>query len=406
VSVRIILIYFLLAFSLTAQENKISIAFEDIPELLKQFSPEYKTINARLDMVKADRDLALQWSNPELNYSKEQSNGRSEKENEQLAFLSKTFDLPWNYWQERKIWDAELNAANLHMSQNVNQLLADARIGYVQIGLLQNLNMNLTNVAEVLNDLNQTINARQEEGAISQLDATLLSMGLFGLEADILEIQQTQSREFGKWKRLIGLDTFQEVKLTALIDFKKVVNNLSENQSILENNPGLNAKQIQLDVLESRVSLEKSRILPSLSLQGGLKKTNQNWQGYILGLSFPLPILNWSSAQIEKQKLESRIQVNATHAYKQKIQSDLNNLINTINVGSALIQKNNFRGHSFEIADNLFAAYKEGALSLPEFLSSIQIYREGSRQYTKLLIEYYRAVFELEALSGKQLVTF
>ncbi len=395
-----------MAGSLAAQEKQFSVAFEDLPLLLEQSSPQVKIINAKQDLAKAESDAALQWSNPELNYALEQIDNSSAGETEQLVYLSKTFDLPWNYWSERQIWQADISAANMDQRQNMYRLLADTRSGYVRLRLLQNVMLQLTGLKEMLTDLQQEVRARQEEGAMSQLEATLLSVSLFGLESDILETQQDQRHTMSNWEQILGIDSLKEARLTTVIKFKKIPTDFPQMQQLLENHSGLKAHQARLTALDKHVKLEKGRILPSISLQGGYKKINPGWEGYIFGLSLPLPLLNWNGPQIEEQKIKYRIQFEETSIYRQNLHSELENLILTIQNKSDLLQKSHHELQNYKIAEDLLAIYQEGALSLTEFLNAIQLYRDGSRNYTEQLSKYYRAVFELEALSGQQLVTF
>jgi hypothetical protein len=141
-------------------------------------------------------------------------------------------------------------------------------------------------------------------------------------------------------------------------------------------------------------------------LQGGYKKINPGWEGYTLGFSLPLPLLNWNGPRIEEQKIKYRIKFAETAIYKQKLRSELENLIIIIQNNSDLLQKSHYGLQNYKIAEDLLAVYQEGALSLTEFLNAIQLYRDGSRKYSEQLTTYYRAVFELEALSGQQMVTF
>jgi outer membrane protein TolC len=406
VSIRLLFIIFLLAVGLAAQEREISVAFEDLPRLLEQSSPQVKIINAKQDLAKAESDAALQWSNPELNFSLEQIDNSSVGETEQLVYLSKTFALPWNYWSERQIWQADINAANMDQRQNMYRLLADTRTGYVRLRLLQNVTLQLIGLKDMLTDLQLEVRARHEEGAMSQLEATLLSVSLFGLESDILETQQDQRRTMSNWEQILGIDSFKVAILTTMIEFKKIPTDIPPMQQILENHQGLKAHQARLTALDKHVKLEKGRILPSISLQGGYKKINPGWEGYTLGFSLPLPLLNWNGPRIEEQKIKYRIKFAETAIYKQKLRSELENLIIIIQNNSDLLQKSHYGLQNYKIAEDLLAVYQEGALSLTEFLNAIQLYRDGSRKYSEQLTTYYRAVFELEALSGQQMVTF
>ena len=106
------------------------------------------------------------------------------------------------------------------------------------------------------------------------------------------------------------------------------------------------------------------------------------------------------------QRIEHQNQVSKTFAYKQKLQYKLDYLVSSINAKSDLLQKNHYGMQSYKIVHDMLIAYREGQMSLPDFLNAILIYRSGSRQYFKQLTTYYRDVFELELLSGQPLVTF
>ena len=286
-----------------AQDKSIPIAFKDLPRLIEESSPQIKIINAKKSIIEAKRGLSLQWSNPELIYEREQVENSETKITEQMLFLSKSFSMPWNYWKAENMWDDELKAADLDRQLSTNQLLASARTEYVHLNLLKDLAKNQTELKKILKDLSHTIQARQEEGAISHLDASLISMSTFGVKADLLQTQREFRLATKNFKQILGIDSSDEVIITSLVRFKIVQTDSLNNANLLINHPGLMADQARRTALESRVSLEKGRILPSISLQGGYKKIDPGWEGYTLGFSLPLPLLNWNGPQIEKQTL-------------------------------------------------------------------------------------------------------
>ena len=405
-SIRIICISVLLAGSLLAQEKSIPIAFKDLPWLLKESSPRIKIINAEKSIIEAKRGLSLQWSNPELIYEREQVENSETRLTEQMVYLSKSFSMPWNYWKAEDMWDDNLKAADLVQVFSTNQLLASARTEYVRLNLLKDLAENQTELRKILNDLNQTISARQEEGAISQLEASLISMSTFGVEADILHTQRESRQAMKNFKQILGMEPLDDVVITSLIRFKKIQTDSLNKADLLKKHPGLLADQARLTALDRRVSLEKGRILPSISLQGGYKKIDPGWEGYTLGFSLPLPLLNWNGPQIEEQKIERSIQSVKTAIYRQKLQLEIDNLIETIQGSIELLQVHSIEQQNYKIVEDLLSMYRENVFSLPEFLNAIQVYRDSSRQYIAQLAIYYQTVFELEALSGQQLVTF
>ena len=180
-SIRSILLVIVLVCNLVAQDNQIFITFNDLPELLVQYSPQLKNIDARKDLVTAERDLALQWTNPELIYDREHVKSGESIINEEMFYLSKTFTMPWIYWKEQNMWERDTIAAFLDHQYAKNKLLAVTKHNYVRIGLLQRLKDTLSVIKVMLNDLMKTVKDRESEGVISPMDASLISMSLFGL---------------------------------------------------------------------------------------------------------------------------------------------------------------------------------------------------------------------------------
>jgi len=395
-----------MAGSLLAQGKRISLAITDLPELLEKTSPQKSLIKARQAMTKAEGDIALQWSNPELSYDQEYVENKGVKEKEKLAYLGKTFSLPWNYWQQRSIWHTDLTAATLKMEHESRLLLASARAGYIIAGVLKKLSEQQKNLKEILRNLKQVTHSQSEEGAISKLEARLLAMSIFGLEGDLLLSQKENNLALSSLKQMLGFNSSDDIILSTAIPFLKIETDIFEGAELTKNHPGLKASQQKLSALRQRITYEKSRIIPSLSLQGGYKKIDPGWEGYTLGLSIPLPLLNWNGPQIEKQKIKHQMQLTENALYSQKLLSKTDNLIEIVMRQMELLQEYGNEQYSNTLVEDLSAAYQEGTMSLAEFLNAIQIYRESSKQYAEQLTGYYQAVFELEAMYGQQLVTF
>jgi outer membrane protein TolC len=403
---RVLLILFLLYCGLPAQENKISLAFGDIPPLLEKSSPQLKMINADKNIAETQRDIALQWSNPEIYYTREEVKNNDLTETQQLFYLSKTFTFPWNYLKEKHIWQENLTAAELERELGSRQLLATTRTEYVRASLLNTRIENQTTLNDILKKLKLAVSAREEEGAISKMESGLLTMSIFAVESDIIQTQTEFRQSLNSLKQFLGIGPSAAVILSTMIGFARISDSSVVETDSLLNHPGVKAQRARLSALKESVSLEKSRIMSSFSLQGGYKSINQDWQGYSLGISLPLPILNWNRPQVEEQSVRQKRQSEAHNLYKQRLLLERENLILSIKARMDLIQETEIERQKFTIVEDLLAAYQEGAISLTEFLNGILMYRDSARQYTGLLTDYYQAIFQLEALNGQQLITF
>ena len=67
------------------------------------------------------------------------------------------------------------------------------------------------------------------------------------------------------------------------------------------------------------------------------------------------------------------------------------------------MMETNFNDAPDMIASAL-VSYQEGWMSLMELQNAIQIHDNGIQQYFSQLTDYYRSLFELEALTGQILV--
>lgn len=404
--IRLILIIFLFACLVSGQDNKIYLAYEDLSELLEQYSPHIKTLNLKRELSKTDRDLALQWINPDLVYEREHVKSDDSIINEEMFYLSKTFSMPWNYINERHYWESDTMAAALDHQYNKRKLLAKAREKYVQVGLLLKLNHRLVSISDMLSELGYTIEAQESEGLISSLEASLLSMSLFGLESEIIETELTYQHTLNSWKGDLGIESSHKIVLTDSVEFKYISVNEIDLQHIFDHHPGLNALNFKMNGLETVMSLEKGRIMPSFDLMGGYKRINQGWEGYIVGLSLPIPLLNWNKPQVEKQQNRYRQMQTKSTLYRKEIENKFDHLNSAIAKQSELLKKNRDKLFTKNMIKELVVAYREGHMTLSDFLNAVLIYRTSSRQYFDQLTLYYRNIFQMELLTGKQLVTF
>lgn len=405
-SIRKLLIFILVASNILAQENPKTIVFQDLESIIEESSPSFSVIKAQMAQAKIQRDLALQWSNPELNYTREYVENNDLEETEQLLFLSKKFSMPWNYWKEKELWNAEVMAAEFESEQNKRNLLSSVRTAYVISRSLNELYEKQTAIKSSIVELGNIVKAKQDEGAISELESSLISMMIFSLEAEIVSTQKAYFRANKEFKLLLGIDQSTEIILTTPIIFKNVQFEFTPEWLDITNNLGLKASEERSNALKYGTSLEKGNILPDFTLLAGYRQINTDWQGYTLGISLPLPVLNFNGPQIEKQKIKERVQKIENHILKQSLNSDAKILTRNINTTMNLLSKNDEKMFSLSIVENYRTAYTEGTVSLSEFLNAVNISIESFKHYYDMIVDYYETVFELEALTGKQLITF
>lgn len=392
--------------SLSLYAEPMTIDFDDLPHLLDASSPILEQYSAGVDLAKAELRTGRQWSNPDLTYSREYIVSGGFDETEEMVYIGKTIEMPWTFHSKKKSLALNVEAAELYYLQNVQQVYAETRSLYVRLKLVENLLQQQADVKAILHELSRVVKARSEEGALALLEANLLSTGLFALSTDIVNAQQEYDKAIIDFKQMLGIDPDDEVTLTTTVNYADVsIEKLDVENAILRHT-GLQAQGRRVAVFDQRVSLEKGRMLSSMTILGGYKHINREWEGYTAGLSLPMPILSLNRGQVEQMQIERRIEETQRRLYEQELRAEMERLIRLIESRKSVLGDFHRNKMATDMVENLAAAYKEGALSLAEFLNALQLHRDGSRRYTEQLIAYYEAVFQLEVLNGQQLIAF
>ncbi len=390
------------------QENVVNIAFNELGELMLDQSVEAQRIEAKYNLAVIDGEIDLQWSNPDLNYTNEFIKQNDIEISEQLLYLSKTFEMPWIYWNNSEAWQIDLQAEAQKKQQMLNELLERLKSDYVELALLEQQQTQLQQLESVIDDLVRVSHTQEQEGETSALDEYLINASLFNLQSALFNSIKQYRHRLTIWKSQMGMADSITIRFSTNIQFRDVSDKINETISrVGEGHPGLSGMQQRLAALDKRIGVEKSRIWPNITLSGGIKKVNPDFNGYMVGISTPIPLLNWNGAQVEKLRVEKHMQNQTEKLYRRQLDGLLLELGDNINSLVQILQKTkNPLDMERNITEEMLIAYREGQWSLNDLLSMMQIHKEGIIQYTEQLIAYYKNVFNFETISRQQLIIY
>jgi len=406
VFIRKFLITGILITSFGAADEPVFIQFSELGDIMLKSSPHVKMSKLTVDRTRTERDAAMQWSNPSLNIAYETIKNGNDIEREQVFSFEKYLRMPWVIQKDKNAWKAELHAVESSHQQRLNDLRAEVNAGYAQLRIMQQQLDQFAKLKLIYKRFQDIIDANLEEGSVSPLNAHLLSVGLFGLETERLEIEQEYRKALSNWKQLLGLDEEQTVILSTPIDYKIATGKIPQSDETLKTHVGLKSLSEFKQVADYRLALEKGQRLPDLVIEGGYKQVAPSFRGYVIGLSLPLPLMNRNNARIEQQKISQNRLQHETDLYRQTLNAEIRNLGNTIQTNAELLSLHPGVQHFEDRLEDLLIAYREGSISLPDALSAIDIYKSGARSFGDQLTTYYAAIFRLEAISGKTLIQF
>jgi hypothetical protein len=393
---------------LFSQSNTIDISFDEIKEFINTHSPIIKLIEQAYDLKESERRLNLTWTNPSIDYSQEVIRNKGFDDKEHFLVLSKQFEMPWLHFARRKSWHYFMESANYQKKDNYNNFVSNIKSGYIEIKLIEEQINRLKRFNQVIDDIAKIAQHQMEEGAISGINHQLIQMTQFNIDAKLIELAKSKHSIENLWKAKIGIDESDDINLSTTIDFKSIAIKSSDYyQALAPATFGIVQRERMKTALQKQIRVQKQSWLPNLTLFGGYKKVEPDFNGYTFGLSLPVPILNINRHQIKKSQVEMGLFENELLLYRLELKSKIDSRLKIINNYLNSLQKNSSRFKTIEqVVENITFSYQQRSVSLTDVLTYAQIYSEGIQNYYVQLTDYYRSIFELEALIGEKLITF
>ena len=389
--------------SAVSQDKPVKISFDALAEFSEKHSRIIQNIKEEFALTKTEKEIDLQWTNPTFNYSQEFVN----EELDQYYTLNKQIEFPWVMSQRRKSWQSHLESAHYKMDALSRQFMYEVKYGYCKIKLLENQRQHLEILKEAIVNFSDVAESQFHEGNLSGIEQNLIQMSLLQITVNQQAIERKLQSVRNQWKINMGIDESSTIQLTSTIIFQPIEMASSEFYfSVLATTPGYLQREEKKNALEQRIKLEQKRLIPHFSVFGGSKHMGGN-QGYIAGLSIPIPILNRNKANINRENTEHQIAVNKLGQVEDELRSNMKTVLFTIqNLEDLLKNMSEKMNNESTAVAGLISAYEEGWMSLTEMLNAIQIQRDGKQQYYEQLNLYYKNIFQLEEITGESLVTF
>ena len=406
----IILLIFIQATSIQAQNNKISL--ERAVETSLKNNPKLKQWEARLKVKKQERKLAYGIDNPELIYFKEGINDNTTAAfDEQRIAISQSVDFPLKSVYKAKQSKGEYRALEMQFLAFKRNLTANVKRLYVDL-LYALYYQKLTGEQFTLaKNLNDAVQSRAEAGAGTGMDQLKAEIQLAKAKNDIDYAERILHQARYELFNVMGLGEDDQRYTIAFDDTLRTKNDVIDQDAALEftsKHPNYASYVEKQKAAEYGVKAAKSGYLPdiSFSLYQQDYGDGYDFTGFEVGLSIPLWFTinqhaktQQASAKLEefqwKQKevlLNMKMQIeHAWHNYEASKQNleRFNEII--------AIKSDKLRSLTLE-------AYKLGEIDLLNLLNAQQIYLDTRKNYLKVLQDYYLQLIELEKYMNKEIV--
>lgn len=388
----------------TARAGRIPVGIEDIPGLAMSGSPLAVMLEGDLRLAEAEKDISLRWTNPSLVWEMEEVGNGDVKAREWVIALEKEFSMPWASSKNRAGTRLRFESARSSYEASRWRLISHLRHGYVTLKIRDAEAAILQNFEEIVADASRVIADRKTEGTVSGIEKRLIDLSLLSMRGKLIEIRAARREMMDEWKTAIGISAADSVLLVSDLDL--TTDWLGAGRVTADGSSDLESRRLAAEALKEDIGLEKAGVLPSLSIAGGYKNVEDEFTGFVIGLSFPLPFLNRNSGGIDRATAEFRKAEAELDLYITARDRRISRLLLTAREETALLEQyhGDFARIEKHVAD-LAASYREGWIDLGDFLQGTQTYADGIEEYFNMLEDYHGVVFELEELTERELFT-
>jgi cobalt-zinc-cadmium efflux system outer membrane protein len=381
-----------------------TIRFDEIEALARTESPRARILGRQLTTIKAERDDALQWSNPALAYDHEDV----ESSREWQVTMHKRFVMPFSQTSQRDGWAARVRSAEYNHDQETQDLLAELKAGYVRLRLLDDYLDRLARLAELVELASAAAESRYAEGELSGAERQLIRLSALGVDADHRRVEQ-ERREFAAvWGADMGIPAAVELRLSTSVTYEEVVlEKASEYVALLDGRPGIAAQRALAQALTKQADAARPSLIPGVDIYGGYKRIESEGGGFVAGIALDLPVFDRKAGAARLYEAKRQIVEDELAIFLARTTKEVESLVYLIEDAQQSLAA--FAEHLDSeppLTDTLLFSYQEGSLTLDAFLNAIQIESAALENYYEELSNYYRNIFRLEAITGVSIVQF
>ena len=244
---------------------------------------------------------------------------------------------------------------------------------------------------------------RYNKGAISEDDYLKIKLQLLQFETDYQQAELAKVQALSDLRQLVGYESVAaDYDVAGPFDYQPLKGNLEDFQlKALQNRPDLRAAQQGVTAATSQYELQRAIGKQDVTVQGNYSHVNGINAASFYG-SIPLPIFNRNQGEIARTRFaitQAQEQEKATNG---QALTDVRDAYEGLRANERIVQL--YRSGYLDVAqkdrDIAEYAYKQGAVSLLDFLDAERSYRATQLAYRQALASYLLGLEQLRQAVG------
>lgn len=378
-----------------------------------------------IDIAKAEIAQAKIWENPELSFSDINLwSSESQRDGEDIPPIFGGFGKNRQFSVELS---QMISTANKKGKEAGIAKIAKAMTEEDVEDLLRNLKLELrTTIYETifLQALKETLETQQasmtqlitafqkqyDAGNLAKTELIRLQSAKYELDGKINETKVDLNENHKTLKSLIATPPMTEIYVEDET-FQAVcpadLNLIKMMEIMVQNRPDLRKDQLQIEMAEKTIRLEKSNRIPDLNLSVGYDRRGGVWKDYVgFGLSFDLPLWDRNQQGIKIAKYEKDQNVYEARQNLLEAQNEAIEAFKNYEMAYEFLG-NLSRDNLLSELESLYSAYEKNLLkknvSMLEFIDFIETYLSNKELYLQAIKDERVAFESLQSIIGTEI---
>ena len=402
------LVLFLLVPVFTSSEEKKEFTLDDVLNLGLNNSPVILAKAQEVEAKKAAFQASKRLSNPELAYQA----GKGEfydtpgKINTDSLSLSQYLENPFKRHYRVQMFEKEWQASeHFFLFSQVEITFEIKRMFYTVLLLKKEENLSQKNLSS-LKETHQLIQKRVELGETRELEAIKLHVETLKAQNELNKIRNELKLARENLNKFLGNTLPADFSILGKLEYRPLQN---DEQSLLEkallSHPLIQGKERDLEFAESQLKYVKWQRLPDFELSGFIAN-ELDGQNKGIGISLDIPLWNFKSREIAEAESLYQKQNHELEALKIEIVTEIRSKLNeqrysdqTLRIFHEGLLKQ--AEESLKISEQ---SYKQGEISLLDYLDSQRTYNSIMQDYQESLYAWNITQAALEKAIGERII--
>lgn len=291
-------------------------------------------------------------------------------------------------------WDYE--AKRLEVFAKVTNSFLDVLAAQEKLALQEEL-------LQVADQVYNTVSERVKAGKVSPIEETrtgvALSSSILQVEKAKRDLKVARNGLAASW----GGGTAVFERADGRFDDISPVPAYEQLAALASRNPDIARWSAEIGQREAAVELEKSRLIPDVTISGGIRYFSDNSdKAFVAGVSVPLPLFDRNQGGVLESRYRLAKASEERRVSETKIKTELADAYQTLY--TAYEEAYRLKGDVLPQAQNVFDAvsegYRQGKFHYLDLLDAQRTFFEVKSQYIETLTAYNKAVAEVEQLIG------